>query len=296
MLILPRDLLQIPRRSINSDGPHIHIICQSEGLSVLTKHISSPIYERTGYLATHAVSFVINGEQHIETYEGTYLRVQAGSAVLLPRDLYQISDLVPKRGQFESLLIYFDSPTQLLPARFFDDKGHLAPKEAKSHSALPFVFSLNQNMKSVLEEISSSTSTLQTTGLIEEMFTLQSKQKETFASKFTSIGVQKKRSLRPFVETHATKALKVEDFAYLTGRSLSSFRREFKASFGQSPSQWLRDKRLEYAHELMSRKDERVSDLAHAAGYENVSYFIRAFRKKYGESPKQMMMAKGTSR
>ncbi|MEL6803791.1 MAG: AraC family transcriptional regulator, partial [Bacteroidota bacterium] len=96
-------------------------------------------------------------------------------------------------------------------------------------------------------------------------------------------------------QDQADKALRVEDFAYLTGRSLSTFRRDFKAAFGQAPRQWLRAKRLEHAYNIIAQGDQRVSDLAQAAGYENVSYFIREFRKQYGQSPKQLMMAKGAA-
>lgn len=39
----------------------------------------------------------------------------------------------------------------------------------------------------------------------------------------------------------------IERFAYLTGRSLSSFKKEFKEIFNDIPSHWLVKRRLEKA-------------------------------------------------
>ena len=41
------------------------------------------------------------------------------------------------------------------------------------------------------------------------------------------------------------KPLKIEDYAYLTGRSVSTFRRDFKASFSMTPQQWIKEQRLD---------------------------------------------------
>ena len=86
------------------------------------------------------------------------------------------------------------------------------------------------------------------------------------------------------------KPLSIEDYAYLTGRSISSFRRDFVDLFGVSPKQWLIDKRLAKARELLTRNGTTVSQIALEVGYENFSHFVKAFHKKYGTSPKQFLM------
>ena len=40
------------------------------------------------------------------------------------------------------------------------------------------------------------------------------------------------------MEKNFDKPLKIEDYAYLTGRSLSTFRRDFKSYFEITPQKW----------------------------------------------------------
>ena len=45
--------------------------------------------------------------------------------------------------------------------------------------------------------------------------------------------------------------LRLEEYAKLCHRSLSSFKREFQSHFSESPGKWLLQKRLEYASSLL---------------------------------------------
>ena len=48
---------------------------------------------------------------------------------------------------------------------------------------------------------------------------------------------------------------------------------------------------MEKAEQLLQKKEMTVTELAYEVGYENISYFIKAFRTKYGQSPKQYILA-----
>ena len=93
------------------------------------------------------------------------------------------------------------------------------------------------------------------------------------------------------MEQNYDKPLKVEDYAYLTGRSESTFRRDFKQYFDTTPQQWLKEQRLEKALRLLQKQEMSVTQVAYEIGYENISYFIRAFKGKVGLSPKQYMLS-----
>jgi AraC-like DNA-binding protein len=94
------------------------------------------------------------------------------------------------------------------------------------------------------------------------------------------------------MEANFHKPLSIEDYAYLTGRSLSSFRRDFISQFGISPKQWLIEKRLDHARTLLSKNHTTVTDVAVEIGYDNISHFVKAFHKRYGIPPKQFLMQK----
>lgn len=62
--------------------------------------------------------------------------------------------------------------------------------------------------------------------------------------------------------------------------------RKIKKETGRTFSQLVREKRLVQAAFLLKNTDARVSDVALAVGYENVSFFHRIFASQYGKSPK----------
>ena len=75
------------------------------------------------------------------------------------------------------------------------------------------------------------------------------------------------------------------DLAYLSGRSLSSFRRDFQFIYQVSPAQWIRDKRLTKAKELLLSTSMPIADICFQTGYENVSHFSRLYKSVFGHSP-----------
>lgn len=102
--------------------------------------------------------------------------------------------------------------------------------------------------------------------------------------------VGKRRNLKSFMEANFDKPLKVEDYAYMTGRSLSSFRRDFKQYFDSTPQQWLKQRRMAKAASLLRKEPHSVTDVAYEVGYENISYFIQEFKKHYHKTPKQYLL------
>jgi len=74
-------------------------------------------------------------------------------------------------------------------------------------------------------------------------------------------------------------------FAYLTGRSLATFKRDFEKLFNITPSRWLQQRRLQEAHYLIKEKGKTASDIYLDLGFEDLSHFSFAFKKQYGLAP-----------
>ena len=74
-------------------------------------------------------------------------------------------------------------------------------------------------------------------------------------------------------------------FAYLTGRSLATFKRDFEKLFSTTPSRWLQQRRLQEAHYLIKEKGKTASDIYLDLGFEDLSHFSFAFKKQYGAAP-----------
>lgn len=79
--------------------------------------------------------------------------------------------------------------------------------------------------------------------------------------------------------------LSIQDIANYTGRSLATFKRDFKKVSDTTPQKWIIRRRLEQAHKLLSGGNKRVSDVMADVGFTNLSYFSRIYKNAYGHAP-----------
>lgn len=96
---------------------------------------------------------------------------------------------------------------------------------------------------------------------------------------------QDKPSLSSIMEANFCYNLKLEDYAELTHRSLSTFKRDFQNYFNDSPGKWIMKKRVDYAANLLLSSDQSISQIAFESGFEDLSHFSRVFKEKTGKSP-----------
>ena len=83
--------------------------------------------------------------------------------------------------------------------------------------------------------------------------------------------------------------LPLEKFGYLTGRSLTTFKRDFKKVFNATPQKWIIQKRLELAHYQLSKKKQKPTEIYLETGFENLSHFSFAFKKHFGYAPTEVV-------
>lgn len=98
-----------------------------------------------------------------------------------------------------------------------------------------------------------------------------------------------KIDLANFMEKNFMFNMPLEKFGYLTGRSLSTFHRDFKKLFNTAPQKWLTQKRLELAHYIIAEKKKRPADVYLETGFEDLSHFSFAFKKQYGYTPARLL-------
>jgi len=91
--------------------------------------------------------------------------------------------------------------------------------------------------------------------------------------------------LSQIMEANFCYNLGLEDFAKLSHRSLSSFKRDFQKYYNQPPGKWLLQKRLDYSAVLLKDPALNVSQVALDCGFEDLSHFSRAFKDKFGIPP-----------
>jgi AraC-like DNA-binding protein len=97
-----------------------------------------------------------------------------------------------------------------------------------------------------------------------------------------------KIDLADFMEKNFMFNMPLQKFAYLTGRSLTTFKTDFKKSFNMSPQRWLTQKRLELANYQLREQRRKPAEVYLEAGFENLSHFSFAFKKHFGYAPREV--------
>jgi len=94
-----------------------------------------------------------------------------------------------------------------------------------------------------------------------------------------------KIDLGAYMNEHYNFNVGLDRFAYLTGRSLATFKRDFEKTFNSSPHRWLQHRRLTEAYYLMKEKGKKASEVYLEVGFEDLSHFSFAFKKAFGIAP-----------
>lgn len=94
-----------------------------------------------------------------------------------------------------------------------------------------------------------------------------------------------KIDLERFMNRNFKYNTKIKSYAYLTGRSLATFKRDFQKVFNTSPHRWLQRKRLEEAYYMIKEKGQKPSDVYMEVGFETLSHFSYSFKRFFGVNP-----------
>ena len=89
------------------------------------------------------------------------------------------------------------------------------------------------------------------------------------------------------IENSLADKIRIEELAEMVGLSRSHFSRAFQATTGQSPQEFLIQRRLCEARNLLADTEQAISDIALTSGFSSQSHMTKAFKKHLGITPKQ---------
>lgn len=106
--------------------------------------------------------------------------------------------------------------------------------------------------------------------------------------KVTSMEAAFLKRLREILDQHLTEEdFSLEDLYTALGMSERQLQRKIRAITGQTPSELIRDARLERAKLLLQEHSGNVAEICYEVGFSNPSYFAKCFKDRYGMSPTQ---------
>lgn len=241
------------------------------------------------FVPEHVFSYQISGT--LIANDGTREYVsEAGDFRFTKRNqLMRFLKEPPAGGEFASLSVFLD---QELLRTISLELGYTAERQTSSPAqiALPPNSLYKHYMESLLPYQQLSTlanGPLMTVKLREAVLLLIGVNPElkNMLFDFTEPG---KIDLEAFMNQYFQFNVELSRFAYLTGRSLATFKRDFDRIFHSSPSRWLLQKRLQEAYYQIKNKGKMPSEVYLELGFEDLSHFSFAFKKRFGVPPSKV--------
>jgi AraC-like DNA-binding protein len=235
----------------------------------------------------HMLVWFISGETKIVQADATYL-FKKGDIFLIPR--HQLATIInyPKDGQPHKTVVMHLSTSRL---REFYAKLDVKPRALASSPILryghhPLLESCISSLVPYfgMEELPEDIASLKITEAISILRRIDPGIDDVLAN-FAKPG---KIDLVSYMEKNFMFNLPLAKFGYLTGRSLTTFKRDFSKAFNTTPQRWLTRKRLDLAHYQFVEKRMRPVDVCFEVGFENLSHFSYAFKKQFGYTPTEL--------
>lgn len=237
----------------------------------------------------HTFSFLIDGQKEVFTDSALtsidnnrFLLMRAGKCLMTEKFARQDSS-------YRSMLLFFDEEVVMNFVQKYDVQLSLNRASPPVHD-LPydgFVQSFVTSLAQLQLLPAETKAKLLLVKFEELMLYLIAKNGTQFLNSLVFGKNNRDHHFRSVVENNKYNRLTLNELAFLSHMSLSTFKREFVRHFGSSPSKWFQDQRLDHAAYLMKHHARRPSDVYKDMGYESLSNFIQAFKAKYGVTPKK---------
>jgi AraC-like DNA-binding protein len=243
----------------------------------------------------HMLVWFISGETKIIQADRSYV-FKAGDIFLIPRNLLATIIHYPVDGLPNKSVVMHLTTERL---RAFYNQIPLEPKvsatqKIKSFNKHPLLESCLASLIpyfDVQEKFPENIASLKITEAISVLRTID-KNIDTILANFEE---PHKIDLADFMEKNFMFNMPLEKFGYLTGRSLTTFKRDFHKIFNITPQRWLTQKRLALAHYQLAEKKRKPIEVYLEIGFENLSHFSSAFKKQFGLTPTELIL-KNTGR
>lgn len=123
--------------------------------------------------------------------------------------------------------------------------------------------------------------------LLGNIFEEQLYQKNASAPTASSHQISRFKDVLNYIEEHYTEPISLDTMAKLAGLSPRYFCRFFRKMTQYTPTEYLNYYRIECACEQLAETQLTITEIALNCGFNDISYFIKAFHKAKGITPKQ---------
>lgn len=244
------------------------------------------------FIAEHTFAYVIKGRMHCYDGSSTYT-FRSGDCGIARKN--RLARYMKERvdNELEKVFVFFDEGF----LRRFQERHKTTATKFRSDETF-----IQVNRNALLPDFIQSLLPYYDHGNIispftdvkrEELLLILLQSQPELAGLFFDYGIPQKINIEEFMNRNYKFNVGIERFAYLTGRSLSAFKRDFKAVFNETPNRWLVQRRLREAYFLIDKKNKKPTDIYLDLGFEALPHFSFAFKKQFGQTPTELAEGRG---
>jgi AraC-like DNA-binding protein len=239
------------------------------------------------FIAEHSFAYIIKGRMHLYDGSKDYI-LNSGEYGLARKNRLARFKKEKVNNELEKVFVFFDEKF----LRMFQEKHNVKPTKFYSSETI-----IRVNKNDLIPNFVQSLMPHYNHGKINEAFADVKREElliillldqPELAGLFFDFGIPEKINIEEFMNRNYTFNVNIQRFAYLTGRSLSAFKRDFKSIFNETPGRWLIQKRLQEAHFLLDKNNKKPSEIYLDLGFEDLSHFSFAFKKLFGLTPTEL--------
>lgn len=245
------------------------------------------------YFPEHALGIMLSGESKYFTTEGTFSMKEGAICIMRRNHLFKKLKNLGQNGEAITLISLF-----LTQESLHDYATENNIQKQSAYKGVPMIdLTGNKFLKGFFDSLLPYTDnpiklTQKLAELkISEAIELLLQTGDVFRNFLFDFAEPHKIDLEAYMNLNYRYNIPLTSFAKLTGRSLSTFKRDFIKIFGKTPEKWLLQKRLDEAYFLMLNKKLRPSEVHLDVGFENLSHFSFAFKKQFGYVPTALIKA-----
>lgn len=257
-------------------------------VSTITSCYIGPEISPEQFIPEHFFLYLLKGSMTVYDGNKTY-RIQPGDSGIARRNHLAKYNKQKTNDEFEKVVLVFD---QAFLKSFSKQYNYTAGKIKMRDAIIPLEKNpMIENFVRSLSVYFSSNGSLRPEFLDvkrTELLLILLQQDPRLPAVLFDFSEPQKIDLEAFMNKNYRFNISLERFAYMTGRSLSGFKRDFQKTFNATPGNWLVQKRLTEAYFLIEKKGKRPVDIYLDLGFEDLSHFSFAFKKAFRITPAQL--------
>ena len=238
----------------------------------------------------HTLIYIHSGELEISERDSKTILRQGDCAFMRRDNLMWLQKHVSADKPYRSIVLKF---SREFLREFYQrlDRSDIPAAAQRDRSSLRVMPANRPDIRSLFESVIpyfdagiSPTDEILRLKMTEGLYAILNTDANLFASLFDFVEPWK-IDIMEFMEKNYMNELSMKEMAYYTGRSLSTFKRDFSHYSQLTPQKWLIQRRLKAAHELIRKGGKRVSEICYDVGFKNLSHFSRIYKEYFGVAP-----------